>query len=227
MADDNAEVTFSESSRGLVRKSAKPVPQTNATVEEVITADASEQPSPPDTVKPAKKILLRPPVQPKVVLKQVVFEGNTVISDSELESLSNPYLNKPLRFSDLEQLRTDITRIYTDRGYINSGVVLPDQKVNDGQLTYRVIEGQLNTIEVSGTGRLNEQYVAKRVRAAVGVPFNSEKLQEGFQLLLDDPLIERMDGQLLPQSGGTSLKLNVTPASPCLLYTSPSPRDRG
>jgi len=157
----------------------------------------------------------RPELQ-RVTLQRISVEGNTAISDAELVAISEPYLNRPLRFSDLEQLRIDITRAYTDRGFISSGAVLPNQKIANGQLTYRVVEGQLDEIEVSGTGRLKPAYVANRVRAAAGQPFNSIKLQESFQLLLDDPLIDRMDGQLLPQpeTGLTKLKLAVTPAAP-------------
>lgn len=169
---------------------------------------------------PPKNVLLATPPQPQeLLLQRVVVEGNTAISDAQLATITGPYLNRPLRFSDLEQMRVDITRAYTDQGYISSGAVLPDQKVTNGQLVYRVIEGRLDEIEVSGAGRLKPAYVANRVRAAAGIPFNSNKLQEAFQLLLDDPLIERMDGQLLPQPGTglTKLKLAVVPSAPWLL----------
>ena len=172
-----------------------------------------------ETTNTKGSLLAPPPELQKLSLQRVLVEGNTAISDAQLATITKPYLNRPLRFSDLEQMRIDITRAYTDRGYISSGAVLPDQKVTNGQLVYRVVEGQLDEIEVSGTGRLKPAYVANRVRAAAGIPFNSNKLQEAFQLLLDDPLIERMDGQLLPQpeTGLTKLKLAVVPSSPWLL----------
>ena len=168
---------------------------------------------------PNSVLLAPPPRLQELLLQRILVEGNTAISDAQLATITEPYLNRPLRFSDLEQMRVDITRAYTDQGYISSGAVLPDQKVTNGQLVYQVVEGQLDKIEVSGTGRLKPTYVANRVRAAAGNPFNSIKLQEAFQLLLDDPLIERMDGQLLPQpeTGRTKLKLAVVPSSPWLL----------
>jgi len=219
-----AEVTFTESVRGVVKvpaKKARPTRAINLTGDtetpqpETVAKPQDKKPpvskenKTPISKAPVKKLSIRPPVQQKVTLQRVVFEGNTAISDAELAA----------SFSDLEQLRVEITRAYTDRGYISSGAVLPDQKVNDGQITYQIIEGKLGDIEVSGTGRLKPDYVARRVRARAGEPFNSVKLQEGFQLLLDDPLIDRMDGQLLPvpQAGSTSLNLKVTPSSPWLL----------
>jgi hemolysin activation/secretion protein len=64
-----------------------------------------------------------------------------------------------LRFSDLEQLRVELTRAYTDEGYINSGALLPDQQVADGVITYQIVEGSLDSIDISGNGRLRPDYV--------------------------------------------------------------------
>ena len=235
MGDDNSsEVSFTETTRGIVKRSKSGVERSQSPssgADPAATAPADKSRIAPEVIapevtaqepvvqEPVKKLSNRPPDQPKLTLKRVLFEGNTALKDGELEALSEPYLNRPLRFSDLEQLRVDVTRAYTSKGYINSGAVLPDQKVDDGQLTYRIVEGRLDKIEVTGTGRLKPGYVANRVRFGAGEPFNSENLQESFQLLLDDPLIERMDGQLLPlpQAGQTSLKLRVTPSAPWLL----------
>lgn len=220
-----SEVSFSETSRTVVQESASSAKPGTTTTENnsvptpATTSVPAEFEDSSKTLAPISKILIRPPVQPKVTLKRVNFEGNTAISDEQLQALSGPFLNRPLRFSDLEQLRVEITRAYTSAGYINSGAVLPDQQLSDGELTYRIVEGKLDQIEVAGTGRLKRSYVAERVRAGTGAPFNSLKLRESFQLLLDDPLIARMDGQLLPmpKTGLTSLRLKVTPAEPWIL----------
>jgi len=216
-----AEVTFSESSRGVVKRATTPTKVDDAESDpaEPTTSEQDQVRNKPDPQRAARKLAIRPPAQPEVTLQRIRFEGNTVFTDSELEVLSTPFLNRSLRFSDLEQLRVEITRAYTEAGYINSGALLPDQKVTNGEVVYNVVEGKLDNIDVTGTGRLRPGYVEKRIRAITGEPFNSEKLQEGFQRLLDDPLIERMDGQLLPapQAGSTGLNLNVTPAKPWLL----------
>ncbi len=56
--------------------------------------------------------------------------------------------------SELQALRRKLTQLYIDRGYINSGVTLPDQKVRDVIITLRVIEGVLSRIDVAGVERL-------------------------------------------------------------------------
>lgn len=207
------EVTFTEVSRGLVVRNRRATPANNELSDlRVNEASVGSEVAQPIT----RKLRVQPIEQPRLTLQRVDFQGNTVFTDEDLQEISRSYLNRPLRFSDLEQLRVDITRTYTDQGYLNSGALLPDQQVVDGVITYEIVEGSLDSIDISGNGRLRSSYVADRIRKGVGVPFNSKKLQESFQLLLDDPLIERMDGQLLPtvDAGRSRLRLKLTPAHP-------------
>ena len=152
----------------------------------------------------------------QVVLSNVEFEGNTVVSDSALRDVAAPFIGRPIGLSDLEELRLALTRAYTDEGYLNSGAVLPDQKVVNGNIVYNFVEGELASINIDGEGRLRKDYISERVLKGAARPFNSVALQQNFQLLLNDPLIERMDAQLmaLPTLGESELNLRVTRARP-------------
>ena len=130
--------------------------------------------------KPGKGLILPPtPVAPGSVaggrafeLKGIAFEGNTIFSDQELLKAAHPFVGNKVSIADLEELRYRITRQYVDRGYINSGAVLkPDQEVDDGVVTYLIMEGQLNGVEVSGNGRLREDYIEKRIWPDKKTPF--------------------------------------------------------
>jgi hemolysin activation/secretion protein len=65
----------------------------------------------------------------------------------------------------------------------------------------QVIEGSVETIEVSGTQRLNPGYVSSRLGLTVSPPLNVDRLLEGLQLLQLDPLIETISADL--QAGTT------------------------
>jgi len=151
-----------------------------------------------------------------ILLTNVEVEGNTVIDDATLAEISNPFVGRRIKLSDLEELRVRLTNAYTEQGYINSGVLLPDQKVENGNLVFKVIEGKLGDITIEGAGSLREKYITDRVLKGADKPFNSFALQENFQLLLDDPLFERMDGKLrtLPDRGISALDLKITRARP-------------
>ncbi len=151
-----------------------------------------------------------------VILSNVEFEGNTVIDDATLGQVAAPFVGRRIGLSDLEELRIQLTQAYVKRGYLNSGAILPDQKVEAGNIVFSVIEGTLADLNIEGEGDLREKYISERVLRDAAEPFNSFALQENFQLLLDDPLIDRMDGQLqaLPEPGRTALNLRVTRARP-------------
>jgi hemolysin activation/secretion protein len=149
-------------------------------------------------------------------LQGVAFEGNTVFPNQVLEEEAKAFLGW-VTLADLEELRYRLTRYYTDRGYINSGVLLkPGQKIEDGVVLFQVMEGRLDEIQVGGTGGLRSDYVRDRIWPNTEQPFEIHSLQEQFQLLLQDPLIERMDGKLRPGAtpGSAILDVDVSRARP-------------
>ena len=135
------------------------------------------------------------------VPRQVTFTGNTMISSDVLQATAAPYLNRPLNLpltgDDLEDLRQKLVRVYTDAGYVNSGVVL-DVALAGNTLNFKVIEGRLKGITVTGAGQLDPRYVTRRLDKDDGAPFNINLLRERFQLLLTDPLIARMNARVAP-----------------------------
>jgi len=152
-----------------------------------------------------------------VELKKVVFEGNSIFSDEALHDIARPFFGRLISLSELETLRYKLTRLYVDAGYINSGVLLkPDQDVSDGRVTYLIIEGCLNQINITGNGRLNPGYVSDRLWPDYNQPFNTTILQEHFQLLLQDSLIDGMHGRIHPgvEPGEAILDVDITRARP-------------
>jgi hemolysin activation/secretion protein len=175
------------------------------------TPDSGFIPPPaPEDTRP-----LTAPGGPRFVLRGVVFEGNTVFSEETLGAIADDFVGKKVTLADLEELRYRLTRHYTDQGYINSGAVLkPGQNVDEGVILYQIREGRLNAVRVKGTGRLRPSYVRNRIWSDPEHPLNTQALQERFQLLLQDPLIERLNGELLPgtEPGSAILDLDVTRA---------------
>ncbi|MGK7935653.1 MAG: ShlB/FhaC/HecB family hemolysin secretion/activation protein [Xenococcaceae cyanobacterium] len=168
------------------------------------------EPTPPspqlDTLPPLEDLLEKPPPplpdrQPEdllgtFVVEEFQVEGNTVFSDEEIEAALQDYIDRPITFTELLQVETVLTKLYTDNGYINSGAVIPLQKIQEGIVKVNIIEGSLEDIEVTVNGRLNEDYVRSRLEKATGTPFNIRKLQEALQLLQLDPLVENLTAEL-------------------------------
>ncbi len=148
-------------------------------------------------------------------IRSFVFEGNTVFSDAELQVMAAPFAGRIVSASELEELRQKLTRAYVERGYINSGAVIPQGALKDGELRFQIIEGRFEDIRLKGMERLHDGYVRGRLARGV-LPLNVNVLQENFRLLLSDPLFTKMDARLLPGSepGRAILDLDVTRARP-------------
>lgn len=166
----------------------------------------------PPTPRPAEPPALSRGVT--VVPRAFRFEGNTVISDSELQEIAAPYLGREIDSSALEELRIAITRRYVEAGYVNSGAVIPDQDVADGVITLRVVEGRLSEIIVGGAHGFRPDWLRDRIALGAGPPLNVNQLQERMQVMLQDPQIERMEAQLAPgvERGDAVLRVDVVEA---------------
>ncbi len=175
-----------------------------------------------------KNIQIIPPVEKtdtpsldvRFILKELQFEGNKSISHKQLQTELQPLIGTAISRVDLETIRQQLLQYYRDKGFLYPSVILPDQHISQGRVLYKINEGQLTTINVKGTERLNEDYVRDRIQLDSDESLQQGVLLERFQLLLSDPLIERVNGALKPGThpGDTILDLDITRAKPYELY---------
>jgi len=121
------------------------------------------------------------------------------------------FINQAIGLAELEDIRLLLTDKYIQAGYINSGVIIPKQQAFNGELTFQVIEGVLNKIDIKGNERLDPDYIRDRLWKKKDEVLNTYELQKRFQALLADPLIERLNGALKPSTklGESYLELDV------------------
>jgi hemolysin activation/secretion protein len=152
----------------------------------------------------------------RVFVRRIHVVGSSVFSQAELNGLTAPYENREVTTEDLEELRRAITLAYVDRGYPNSGAVLPDQEVTDGTITMQVIEGRLSEIKIHGAKRFRPSYFSDRIQLSVGPPFNMNPLRDKLQILLQDDRVERLNAELKPGTalGEAVLDVSVQEANP-------------
>ena len=149
--------------------------------------------------------------QPSVLVKSFRFRGDTHFTDAQLREVLKPYANRTLTSEQLEIARRDLTRAYVDRGFINSGAVLPDQDVRDGVILFEIVEGRLNEIRLQGNKRLRGHYITSRIRqSAQPPPLDILKLKDRLELLRQDPNLRSINAELRPGSSPGTADLDVT-----------------
>ncbi|WP_413166593.1 ShlB/FhaC/HecB family hemolysin secretion/activation protein [Capilliphycus salinus ALCB114379] len=180
------------------------------------------QPSPPPPLE------VEPPVVPPtpeelpgipdtIIIERFEFIGNTAYTDAELAEITAEFVGREITFAELLQAEAAVTQFYTESGFVNSGAIIPaGQNLIDGVITIRLLEGGLEEINVTGTGRLRPSYVSSRIAIATKTPLNVNRLLTALQLLQLDPLIENISAELAAGSRPelSVLTVTVTPADP-------------
>ncbi len=150
-----------------------------------------------------------------IIVRRFRFIGNTTFSTRTLAKVLTHFIDRPISVADLYQARSLITKFYFDHGYVTSGaLLLPNQSIRAGVVTIQVVEGRLERINVTGTKRLDSNYIRSRLRLATPKVLNQNRLLEALQLLQLNPLIKSISAQLAAGShpGMNVLEVQVTEA---------------
>jgi hemolysin activation/secretion protein len=145
---------------------------------------------------------------------RVEVVGSTVLQE-EIATLTQQVEKQDVTLNDLFQLRADITELYVSNGYITSGAFLPsNQDFSDGIVEIQVVEGVLETVEITGLRRLRDSYVRDRIRRSIRPPLNQDRLEDSLRVLQIDPLLASVNAELIAGSspGQNILLLNLEEA---------------
>jgi hemolysin activation/secretion protein len=180
-------------------------------------------PQPTPSVLPALPTPLSPAPSPEIktpsptterieVLRYEVV-GSTVFSTQELAKITQPFTGE-VTFDRLQSAKNAIEKLYLDRHYLTSGAYIPTGQILaiDGAVVkIQIIEGKLEEIKVTGTQRLNPDYIRSRLALATRQPLNNDRLIEGLRLLQQDPLIGSIFAELSSgiQAGTNLLEIKV------------------
>ncbi|RCJ26472.1 hemolysin activation/secretion protein [Nostoc sp. ATCC 53789] len=149
-----------------------------------------------------------------MVVERFEVLGSTVFSPEELALATAEFTKRPISLAEVYQARSKITDLYVRNGYITSGAYIPPQTIQSGVVKIQVVEGKLEDIQVTGTRRLNPNYVRSRLAIATSAPLNRQRLLEALQLLQLNPLIQNVSAELSAGSrtGSSLLEVKVSEA---------------
>lgn len=187
-------------------------------------APASELSTPAEELEPLPEqpavLPASPPLEPpeplpipstdtqQVEVKKIQVIGSSVFTERDFAVIVSAYEGRSLGLRELRQVADDITQLYLQSGYITSRAVLSEQTISDGVVQVRVIEGELEEIDVEGSDRL-AGYVRDRVNLANRKPLSQVALESQLQLLRADPLIEQVEASLRAGTGEGQSRLIV------------------
>ena len=134
----------------------------------------------------------------RFLVREIRITGNTVFSAEELGQVTAPYVNREVSSDELEDVRLALSRWYAERGYVNSGAVLPDQTIQDGIVTVHIVEGTLTQVEIEGNRWTRSRYFEDRLSLRRGQPLNVNTMSEQLRLLQQDERVAQLHAELRP-----------------------------
>lgn len=180
-------------------------------------------------IEQQRELPMPPPVQPQrpaavpdtkpkpgvtLSVKTFRFAGNTLLSGEQLARALDGFLNRPLRFEELQTAADAAAAAYREAGWI-ARVYLPEQDVNEGTVTLQVVEARFAGVRAEG--ELSRRVIPSEIEAyflsrqAVGMVLSSTALDRAL-LLADDLPGVSVAGTLAPgeSDGETALVLKTT-----------------
>jgi len=156
-----------------------------------------------------------------VFVKGFRFKGSTAFTQKTLEKTVERFKNREATAADLEQAVQDLTLLYVNAGYINSGAILEEQSFKDGIVDFTLVEGRLTDIKVSGNSWMRSWWLKHLFRHSAGTPLNMPTLKQGLELLRQDPNIQQVNAELMPggKPGESVLDVKVKENQPFRLST--------
>lgn len=100
---------------------------------------------------------------PRFSIERFKVEGNTLLPQAEIEAVMNSHLGPQRDFGDVQRALEALEERYREAGYTTVSVTLPEQVLDKGEVLFRVVEGRLNDIRVSG----QQFFDADNVRASL------------------------------------------------------------
>ncbi len=115
-------------------------------------------------------------------------EGNTLLESEVLETTLHPFTGKSRSAVDIRQAIDALRQRYRESGYSVVWVVAPEQPLDAGTVTLRVVEGRLGTVSIAGNHFFNDRNIRDSLPALKeGEPVRTGAMSANIQLANQNP----------------------------------------
>lgn len=142
-------------------------------------------PAPPQPTLPAAA------AQIKFTLAKVHIDGAHIYPPNELMKHAAPYIGKSISLVELYRIAEAMTNQYRNEGYVLSRALIPAQRIKNGEVTIRVIEGFIEKTRVSGQPAGAKPLIETYLKPVTDLkPLRVQPLEHSLLLINDIPGID-------------------------------------
>jgi hemolysin activation/secretion protein len=163
-----------------------------------------------------------PNVGQQIEVKEFRIEGATMLSLPRLEKVLEPYTNRSLTLSQMQEAADAVTQTYREAGYVLAQALVLPQAINNGVVVITVREGQIEKVDVKSAAQGPVPGVVQNGLAQampLNKPLSTRDLEDVLLLVNDLPARGRASAEIAPNAQGDAAVVSVT-------YT-PPPRLQG
>ena len=124
------------------------------------------------------------------VLKSVSFSGNETVSTEELQKAVQEWIGKEINFDDLKKVTSKLKAYYRDKRFVAAYVYLPPQKIKDGAVEIRIVEGRLGNIKIEENKWFSEKAIRRALSLKQGEVIRFQDLNQSLTDLNKNPDIK-------------------------------------
>lgn len=124
-------------------------------------------------------------------LKSVRFEGSKNLDSNGLMQFYKDKLGKSVTLNELNKMAANVTSHYRNEGFILTRAVVPPQRIENGVVTIRVIEGFVSDVQLKGdVGNPNSVLHSYAEKIKEAKPLDAATLERYLLLMEDLPGVE-------------------------------------
>lgn len=148
------------------------------------------------------------------------IDGNTLLSAEEIDALLKPFTGKQREYGDVQRAIEAIKQRYRSRGYSAVWVATPEQDLDRGVVTLRVVEARIGKVSIAG----NRYFDDENIRVSLpslreNVAPRAGDISANVQLANENPA-KQVDVVLRPreQSGVVDATIDAIDVSPVKVF---------
>ena len=114
-------------------------------------------------------------------LAKVETDTSEILTENEIKRITDSYKGKKVSLQGLYDMTEAINKLYEEKGYAICRAYLPPQRIHEGVVQIKLLEGKTGNVTISGLRHTRKGYVANRIKLEPGKVANTDTLNDQLQ----------------------------------------------
>ncbi len=123
----------------------------------------------------------------KIFIKEIEVVGAVLFSEEKIREITFSFENKELTLKEIQNIADSITLLYRKKGYITSRAYVPPQKIKEGILKIKMLEGKMGKLKIEGNRHFKSKLFENKITMNKGDVFNYDILRRNLSLINEHP----------------------------------------